>query len=237
MESKECPKCGKTKQIEDFHSNRSKNGGKCSSCKECTLKTNRDWRKNNKEKCHEISRRWRAANPGRKRELGKRWAENNPEKVRKTAQHWKAENPEKVRAIWRRWCKNNPDRKKENGRIASKKIRGTPKGKLNSNLSTAVSLSLGGNKKGRHWEELVGYTIEQLKLYLEKKFTEGMTWGNYGKWHIDHIIPISAFNFEKAEDDDFKRCWALKNLQPLWAADNLSKKDTLEKQFQPSLIF
>ena len=62
-----------------------------------------------------------------------------------------------------------------------------------------------------------------------------MIWGNYGDWHIDHKIPISAFNFTKPEHEDFKRCWALSNLQPLWAKDNISKNAKLEKHFQPSL--
>jgi len=64
-----------------------------------------------------------------------------------------------------------------------------------------------------------------------------MTWDNYGKWHIDHVIPTSVFNFEKPEDDDFKRCWSLQNLQPLWALDNIKKGNKLEKPFQPKLIF
>ena len=73
--------------------------------------------------------------------------------------------------------------------------------------------------------------------HIEKKFVSGMSWSNYGRWHIDHIKPISKFNFVKPEDEDFKRCWALKNLQPLWAEENLSKHNKLEKPIQPSLIF
>lgn len=57
----------------------------------------------------------------------------------------------------------------------------------------------------------------------------------YRGWHIDHKIPKSAFNFETPEDIDFKRCWALKNLQPLWAAENIKKHDRVDKPFQPSL--
>lgn len=83
--------------------------------------------------------------------------------------------------------------------------------------------------------EKIGYSIEALKRHLEKQFLPGMTWENYGKWHIDHIIPKAAFNIESVNDIDFKRCWALKNLRPLWAHDNCSKRDTLEKPFQPSL--
>ena len=61
--------------------------------------------------------------------------------------------------------------------------------------------------------------------HIESQFKDGMTWDNYGKngWHIDHIIPKSLFQFKSSEDDEFKQCWALCNLQPMWAFDNLSK--------------
>jgi hypothetical protein len=63
-----------------------------------------------------------------------------------------------------------------------------------------------------------------------------MSWENYGKWHIDHRIPIDAFNFTCPEDIDFTQCWALRNLRPLWAVDNIKKSNKLEKPFQPSLL-
>jgi hypothetical protein len=61
-----------------------------------------------------------------------------------------------------------------------------------------------------------------------------MTWENYGEWHVDHIVPVSAHNFETTEDIDFKKCWDLSNLQPLWATDNMRKNAKLLKPFQPS---
>ena len=88
-----------------------------------------------------------------------------------------------------------------------------------------------GSKAGRHWEVLVGYTRDEAKTHLEKRFSTGMTWENHGTcWHIDHILPIAAFNFERPEDIDFKRCWSLKNLQPLYAKDNMSKGAKYNKQ-------
>lgn len=70
---------------------------------------------------------------------------------------------------------------------------------------------------------LVGYTLVELMEHLESQFTKGMTWDNYGEWHIDHIRPVSDFNFITHNDSEFKECWSLWNLQPLWAFDNLSK--------------
>jgi hypothetical protein len=82
-------------------------------------------------------------------------------------------------------------------------------------------------KRGINKEELIfdllDYTQEQLLKHFESLFTDDMSWDNYGKWHIDHIRPNSSFNYDSTEHPDFKKCWALNNLQPLWARDNMSK--------------
>lgn len=83
-------------------------------------------------------------------------------------------------------------------------------------------------KHGKTWEEIVGYTVEELMIHLEKQFWPGMSWCNYGKWHVDHIIPDSAFNYTSIHDPEFKECWALSNLQPLWDRDNFSKNAKLD---------
>lgn len=115
-------------------------------------------------------------------------------------------------------------------------LRKTAKGKLSDNFRRRINKSLRKTKNGRSWELLVGYTAQKLKKHLEKHFLPGMTWDNYGEWHIDHRIPITAFNYEKPEDIDFKRCWALENLRPLWAPDNRRKLNKINKPFQPSLL-
>jgi hypothetical protein len=153
---------------------------------------------------------------------GIKWAQQNVEKVHEYNQRWYGANPEKVKADWQR---------------KDKEKRSTPWGRLILNTRTAISLSLRGNKNGAHWETLVGYNASQLRKHLEKQFNNGMTWDNYGQWHVDHKIPITAFNFGFPKDIDFHRCWELKNLQPLWAFDNLSKHNRLTKPFQPCLAF
>ena len=62
-----------------------------------------------------------------------------------------------------------------------------------------------------------------------------MTWQNYGEWHLDHIHPRAAHCYENSDDPDFKRCWALENLQPLWASENKIKSAKIVKPFQPKL--
>jgi hypothetical protein len=61
--------------------------------------------------------------------------------------------------------------------------------------------------------------------HLEAQFVDGMTWENHGVsgWHIDHIIPKSWFSYTAPTDKEFVECWSMRNLQPMWASDNLSK--------------
>ncbi len=87
------------------------------------------------------------------------------------------------------------------------------------------SLKTAGIKKTNKTFILLGYTKHQLREHLESYFTEenGYTWDNMSEWHIDHIRPIASFNYTTTECEDFKKCWALSNLQPLWALDNIRK--------------
>jgi hypothetical protein len=77
---------------------------------------------------------------------------------------------------------------------------------------------------GRTFDAL-GYTPSELMAHLERQFLKGMSWQNMGEWHIDHIVPLAAFQVTSTDDDDFKRAWGLTNLRPLWAKDNLRKQD------------
>lgn len=103
---------------------------------------------------------------------------------------------------------------------------------LSQRISNNIRTSLKGNKGGRHWEELVDFTLDELKNHLENQFDDKMTWGNHGTyWHIDHYYPINSFDFNNYNDIGFKDCWALRNLRPLEASENISKSDTLPKEF------
>jgi len=105
--------------------------------------------------------------------------------------------------------------------------------RLNHSISCSMSYSLKINhlsKKESHWENLVGYTVQNLKEHIEKLFKPGMSWNNYGQWHIDHIIPKTFFKYKSTQDVEFKYCWSLHNLQPLWAEENIIKGDKLTIQ-------
>ena len=108
---------------------------------------------------------------------------------------------------------------------------------LNSKMSTTISYSLRNNKGGQHWEDLVGYALSDLIKHLKKTIPNGYDWQDFldGRLHIDHIVPKSVFNYTKANQFDFERCWALDNLQLLPAKTNLEKSNKLYKSFQPAL--
>ena len=169
------------------------------------------------------------------------WREKNREKLRRQQKEYYQRNIEAQRA--RALVKNKkrkeeqPERLKEYLRRQDIKRFNDIPIRVHRYVGNAVRHSLlRGAKNNRRLETILGYKIKTLQKHLERKFQYGMTWENYGEWHIDHIVPVSAFNFEKPEDIDFKRCWSLKNLQPLWAIDNIKKRNKLSKPFQPSLL-
>jgi hypothetical protein len=107
--------------------------------------------------------------------------------------------------------------------------------RIGTNLRTRLNSALKRNSKKGKTLELLGCSIEQLKDHLQKKFTEGMTWDNYGsgicgkgmkEWHIDHIIPCSSFILK--EEEEQYRCFHYTNQQPMWAKENWDKHDKID---------
>lgn len=100
------------------------------------------------------------------------------------------------------------------------------KHKLSYNMSRRIRHSLQTHKAGRRWETVVGYSLDELKCHLESQFQQGMSWDNYGEvWHIDHNRPIDSFDITSVECEDFKECWSLDNLKPMFARENLQKSN------------
>ena len=74
-------------------------------------------------------------------------------------------------------------------------------------------------------KEMLGIDSSGFKLHIESKFQEGMTWENYGQWHVDHIKPISLARNEQ----EIVELNHYTNLQPLWASDNIKKSNKYEE--------
>jgi hypothetical protein len=107
------------------------------------------------------------------------------------------------------------------------KHRGDINYKIASRIRNTIRVALNGGRKSAGTEELMGCSFGFLMGYIESKFTEGMSWANYGQfgWHIDHVVPISSFNLSIPEQQ--KKCFGYLNLQPLWWYDNLRKGNKL----------
>lgn len=217
---KTCNKCGIAKDQSEFTKRSALKSGYAAHCKACAVKSAMEWNK---------------AHPDKVKNGNKKWRETHKEYVKAVHRAWSAS--EKKRECDRRWRANNPEKNLAAINRAAAVRLSTLKGRLNLRASSAIRSSLKpGAKANRHWEELVSFTVDQLKTHLEKQFKPGMTWENYGTyWSIDHKIPVAVHNFERPEDIDFRLCWSLKNLQPMEKLANISKGSKIEEPFQPSL--
>lgn len=77
--------------------------------------------------------------------------------------------------------------------------------------------------------QLIGCTVDELKEHINKQLNDDMTFDNYGLWEIDHIIPVSSFDFNS--QSEIIECFNYKNLQPLWREDNIKKSNKINSQF------
>lgn len=137
---------------------------------------------------------------------------------------WRNKNPEKQRLYEKNWLKNNIIHRNEYIRKYEKDRKNTdPIFKLTTNARTRINIFLKSKniKKVSSTFEMIGCNPEELKKHLERQFSEGMNWDNYGYygWHVDHKIPLDS---GKTEDDIYKLCH-YSNLQPMWWDENLKK--------------
>jgi hypothetical protein len=108
-------------------------------------------------------------------------------------------------------------------RIENPRYKNDPIYNLNMRIRCSISRAIRKNGRSKKIEKMFNYTIDELKIHIEKQFTKGMSWDKYlnGEIHIDHIIPVSSFDFTTF--DQWNACYGLPNLRPLWARDNLIK--------------
>lgn len=147
----------------------------------------------------------------------RKWKIINKEKVKEDFQKWTVNNRDKRNASYKKWREAN---KNYINVMRREYITNNINEKLAHNLRSRLYDSIKGKKIGSAVKDL-GCSIEELKKYLESQFQLGMTWDNYGKWHIDHIEPLSKFNL--SDKEQFMKANHYTNLQPLWAKDNLRK--------------
>ncbi len=224
-----CKECGKEKSLDDFYKNKRMKDGYVNQCKACDSVY---WKKRRDDpKTGGIIRK-------RKNEYQKRMYHTDSTyrlKILKQGKESTNRNRERVRKYHQEWNKRPEvmSRKRIRERKSYQRYKYNIAYKLKKNIRTSVWQSLNRrqiSKNGACWEKIVGYSRFQLKYHLEQLFVGDMSWDNYGnKWHIDHIIPCSFFEYKNANDVEFKMCWRLENLQPLWASENHQKSNKIIK--------
>ena len=224
--NKLCSKCKQLLPLEAFYQLRKDNPRLMAECKECIIKRVAEHRKTE------------AGQASRDR------YNHSPETIQKRKEYKQSDHgkevakafsqTEKGKAIGQRYSLSEKGKAlRERNYLKRCQKQGE---KLNRAVRAGVNSSLKGTKNGRKWQELVGYSLQDLVTHLEKQFTDGMSWLNYGQWHVDHKVPLAAFSFDSPDDSNFLICWGLENLQPMWATDNMKKHTKILYPFQPLLI-
>lgn len=197
---KTCNKCKEEKLIEEFTINKAVKGGREHMCRICkNLAYKAKWQKNKEINAIKRSeKRKRNIEVYRKREAEyrKKYRDANKEKVN-----------EKYRNYMKEYRKSRPAFR------------------MHKRISYIIKSSLDNRCSSNQIFVKLGYNIEDLMKHLESKFKPGMSWDNYGEWHIDHIVPQSWLPFNSVDEENFLKCWSLNNLQPLWAKENISKSN------------
>ena len=216
--TKQCPRCGGVKDIAEFNKDRSTKDGLYSCCKLCIKKYDQKRYLRDREKI---------------RAYGRKYYQENLEKENARHRRYREENKEKVRAYKTEYMREyvqRPEVKEAISKRVSKAYYDCPVHRLRVLAGNRLgdALRRGGYTKKTRTIKALGCSYEKLKEHLEAQFQPGMTWENWGEWHIDHIVPLASADTE----EELLRLCHYTNLQPLWATDNLRKGASMPEQQQ-----
>lgn len=205
MDGKVCKSCGAEKPVSDFYKEKSDH---CRpNCKTCDKAKDQAYKDANRESVRAYGREYYQKNSDKQIAYNKTY---KPQHRGQIAQ--------KQKAYWSK--PENRIRKAANKRAqyqASLHFRMLDK--LRSRMGRAIK----HHRKSKVTLELVGCSLEQLRSHLESQFQPGMSWDNYGEWHVDHIRPCASFDLSKPAEQ--QACFHYSNLQPLWGRENILKGD------------
>lgn len=253
METKVCTVCSVEKPLSEYHFRKDSNKHR-NECKVCVCdrskkyasdniikvrETKRNHRKLNKEKISKRNREYQIENRDTLKIKRNVWREENKERIQKQRSEFYLANKDRINEEKKRhyinnkahyrarqsvYDEQNKERLREARRIwERKRLAEDISYRLQKSLRGRIRVAIKTKKAGKGTMELTGCTIDELRSHLENQFKPGMNWGNYGEWHIDHKIPISWFNMES--DNCIKAACNYKNLQPMWAKDNIQKSN------------
>jgi len=194
---KKCKRCNKDKDFNSFCKTSKNKDGYNNRCRECIKELGKDYYKNNKEIMNLKAKKWYGENKEKHIKHTMNYQSNNPEKKKKYTKKWNKNN----RDYFKKWRKNKYDN--------------DPNFKLRITLSVRLSGILRNEKtyKTSSIIKLIGCTLDELKLYIEKQFILGMDWNNWGEiWEVDHIKACAKFDLTNMEHQ--KQCFHYTNLMP-----------------------
>ena len=225
--TKVCIKCKKIKDLNEFPRDSHSKDGTRNDCKICNCASSCARQKKNIKQVLIKNKLWKQNNP----EHYKRWLDSYaPIREAKKRIRYSSDEKYRQRIIKNgKKYRNNPKNKTvilATQRKLRRKYQKDPQWRAVMNLRRRMSFVLAGKRKAAHSIQLLGCTRDELRAHLERQFTAGMTWDNYGVkgWHIDHRKPCAVFDLTNPKHQ--RECFHYTNLQPLWAVDNLSKGDT-----------
>jgi len=157
-----------------------------------------------KECCSKKADEYRRLHPEKFKASIKKYLENHRQEIRLRNRNWQKANPEKARLSCRNWYRRR-------------------RNKITMCLYSSLSQAFGRGLGTMNIWEILGYSYEEFTRHIEGRFKDGMNWDNHGEWEIDHIIPQNFFEFQSYKDVEFKMCWRLENIQPLWRRENKQK--------------
>lgn len=225
--AKACVTCGKVKPVKSFRAQRDKRRGKTyvhDQCRACWKPASRTTEGRRQERALAAIR------------LGKPYRAAGRHGSRKTIRKLQVMLCLEAHRAWREWIMSRApdaevaaiyaDKPWANPRLSKTeryrlRVQADPEFALVQRMRRRLRKAIWGKVSPGTFQETFGYTPADLKAHLEERFAPGMSWHNMGEWHIDHIIPVAAF--DQTDPDQFRRCWALSNLQPLWGPENCSK--------------
>lgn len=225
--------CGRCKNFKDFDNfNYCKNtwDNMRNTCKDC-LKQERN---SKKEQMSEYNKKYWQKTKEVQKQSNKIWRENNKEKVKENMKKWLEENKEHKKQKDKEYRAAHYEQFKENHarwrrekyqKMKQENSEEFHKHKIKTNISRRIREILGQNKSDT-CVKYVGCSLDELKNHMETTFSNGMSWDNYGEWHIDHIIPCTAFNMH--DETEKLACFNYKNLQALWSKDNIQKSNKFD---------
>lgn len=257
--TKICPLCGIEQPFENFGSNKGRKDGLQRICKSCQKKERErrseyikeysqqyrknnldklkqyqeEYRKNHKEEAKSYSEEYRKTHKEEKRLKDKEYQENNKEKIKDNHQKYYQENKKRLQQQHKEYYNKNKDKLRESHTQYEKKRRESdPLYKLRGQIRSAIRKSFERKsfQKAFHTEEIIGCSIDDFIIYLNKTYVEnyGIEWDGKTDVHIDHIIPLKTAT---TEEEVLSLCHYT-NLQLLKAEDNLLKKDRLDFQLE-----